>query len=50
MMKKLILALALAPAFAGVAFASDDAVECSKKEGVVKCEAKQDIIVETRSR
>lgn len=48
-MKKLALALALTPILAGFALASDDAVECAKKEGVVKCEAKQNIIVDAIS-
>lgn len=44
-MKKLLLALVLIPALAGVARAADDAVDCAKKDGVVKCEAKKDNVV-----
>lgn len=44
-MKKLLLAFALTPALACFAYASDDAVECAKKEGVVKCEVKKDKVV-----
>ncbi|MCX7899360.1 MAG: hypothetical protein N2444_04635 [Methylocystis sp.] len=44
-MKKLLFALALTPLLGAPAFASDDAVECSKKEGKIKCEAKQDHVV-----
>lgn len=44
-MKKLLLAFALSPLFAAPALASDDPVECAKKEGVVHCEVKKDKVV-----
>jgi len=41
-MKKLLFVLFVLPSFA---FAADDAVECSKKEGSVKCEVKKDKVI-----
>lgn len=48
-MKKLLVAIAFAPLLSLPTLASDDAVECTKKEGAVKCEAKQDIVVDAIS-
>lgn len=41
-MKKLLLLSLLLPSFA---YASDDAVDCSKKDGVVKCTVKKDHVI-----
>jgi len=41
-MKKLLLAVVLLPSFA---YAADDAVDCVKKEGAVKCEVKKDKVI-----
>jgi hypothetical protein len=40
--KKLLFVFALVPTFA---FAADDAVDCSKKDGAVKCEVKKDKVI-----
>jgi hypothetical protein len=42
MMRKLLFVLALTPS---VAFAADEAVECGKKEGVVKCKVNKENVV-----
>jgi uncharacterized protein YaiE (UPF0345 family) len=41
-MKKLLFVLAILPSFA---YAADDAVDCAKKDGAVKCEVKKDKVV-----
>ena len=41
-MKKLLFLFVLLPSSA---YAGDDAVECSKKEGSVKCEVKKDKVI-----
>jgi hypothetical protein len=41
-MKKLLFALALTPALCSFAQASDDPLECAKKDGELKCEVKKD--------
>jgi hypothetical protein len=38
-MKKLLFVFAVLPTFA---YAADDAVDCAKKDGAVKCEVKKD--------